>query len=300
MTVKLRESSTMTRKGRIAEVTLINEGQGSSGLYEGAMLERYGPDAFPIGTHIYYNHLPDSDDLGGSHDVRDLIGVTIAEAAYSDTERALKTRVEFLPHAVDFIDAVKDYVGLSIEAGGHISNDGIVESLEYSPLNAVALVPRAGRGGKIQKFVESFRESGNIGNVKHVQESEREETGKAVAMTEEEITKVVEGLVAGLTPALNDLKEALAPKPVEVEETNGPSQADVTEALIAADLPKEARARVHEALQAGTSLDDAIKAEKTYVDSIREAVTASTENASVGFVRESRKTEDNDDFTGGW
>ena len=48
----------------------------------------------------------------------------------------------------------------------------------------------------------------------------------------------------------------------------------VSEAVIAAKLPKQGRSRVLEAVKAGQSIEDAVKAESEYVKAIAESFTA--------------------------
>ena len=256
---KLFESHT---KGRGSRILLISEGQGSSGHYGADMLKRDGALAFPVGSKIYYNHLGENEswERNGSRDVRDLIGVTTSEVEWSEVEHGLEADAEWLPHAKDFVESVWEHVGLSVEASGVVSEDGVVEALVYSPLNAVALVPVAGRGGKVQGLFESFRESyGSITNDESV--TDRKDSG----MTPEEITSVAEALAEALTPTLTAIHEALTPAAPEEPVVEGEDASVIAEALVASELPTSARTKVYEAVKTGVPVADAIATEKTYI-----------------------------------
>lgn len=288
-TTKFKESAVAPTavKARKADILLISEGQGSSGMYPAETLKQYGPTAFPAGTQLFYNHTSESEvyDRNGSRDVRDLIGKTTSDARWDEAKRALVAEAEFAEHAAPFVASVIDYVGLSIEAGGYINEDGVVESLSYSPLNSVALVPRAGRGGKVETLYESFTENrstrDNINTKDPLTEwATNHERGTLVSP--EDIAKIVEAL----KPLFTGLQEALtpaAPEPPAKEETI--DVAAVAEAMVDASLPEPARQRVYEAIKNGTEVAEAISTEKSYIDSVlKESVV---EDATPGRIQES-------------
>ena len=258
MNKKLHESQT-PRKGK---ALLISEGVGSSGTYSAELLQRDGASAFPAGTHIFANHLGNEEawERNGSRDIRDIIGVTTEAATWDESERGLVAGIEIFPHARDFVESIWEHVGLSVEASGVVSEDGVVEALVYSPLNAVALVPVAGRGGKVQGLFESFRESyGSITNDESV--TDRKDSG----MTPEEITSVAEALAEALKPSLTAIHEALTPAEPIVKDEDGEDASVIAEALVASELPTSARTKVYEAVKTGVKVADAIATEKTYI-----------------------------------
>lgn len=291
MTVELLETAAAPSagyKGARARIRLISEGQGSSGFYPGAVLEQDGPAAFPGGTHLFYNHLGES----GHHPVEDLIGVTLSDAVFVQEENALYTEAEFFPHAADFVRSVMPYVGLSIEAHGTKSSEDVVESLRPSPLNAIALVPRAGRDGKITELYESYRESGTL-DTKVVENSAVRQTRKDLGMTPEEITSVAEALATALAPAFTKITEALTPVVEEVAIETLDSE-EIVEALVASGLPKTGRARVLESVKNGVAVLEAITSEKNYVAEVLKENTA-----AVGKITESAASAET--YTvGGW
>lgn len=257
MNKKLHESQT-PRKGK---ALLISEGVGSSGTYSAELLQRDGASAFPAGTHIFANHLGNEEawERNGSRDIRDIIGVTTEAASWDETDRGLTSGIEIFPHARDFVESVWEHVGLSVEASGVVSEDGVVEALVYSPLNAVALVPVAGRGGKVQGLFESFRES--YGSITNDEPTKKEEPG----MTPEEITSVAEALAEALKPSLTAIHEALTPAEPIVKDEEGEDASVIAEALVASELPTSARTKVYEAVKTGVPVADAIATEKTYI-----------------------------------
>ena len=278
-TTTLRESQ-KPRKGR---ALLITAGLGSSGSYSAEVLQRDGAAAFPSGTFLYYNHLGESEEWErrGSHDVKDIVGVTKEAATWNEELAGLEAPVEIFPHAQEFVEAVWEHIGLSVESAGVISDDGVVEALIPSPLNAIALVPVAGRGGKIQGLFEGYRE--RYGSISDDEPDKKEDTG----MTPEDKQEIVEAVVAGISGAMTELKESL--KPVEVEPKDKDESEDtaaVAEALVEAKLPASARAKVYEAVKGGAKVADAIAAEKAYIaDVLKESNTGTEEVA--GRVKES-------------
>lgn len=258
MNKKLHESQT-PRKGK---ALLISEGTGSSGVYSAELLQRDGASAFPAGTKLFANHLGESEswERNGSRNINDLIGITTEAATWDESERGLVAGIEIFPHARDFVESIWEHVGLSVEASGVVSEDGVVEALVYSPLNAVALVPVAGRGGKVQGLFESFRESyGSITNDES--DTDRKDSG----MTPEEITSVAEALAEALKPSLTAIHEALTPAEPIVKDEDGEDASVIAEALVASELPTSARTKVYEAVKTGVKVADAIATEKTYI-----------------------------------
>lgn len=252
----LRESQT-ARKGK---ALLISEGVGSSGSYAAEMLQRDGASAFPSGTQLYYNHLGESEtwERQGSHDIKDLIGVTTEAASWDEELRGLVAPIQVFAHAVEFVESVWAYVGLSIEAAGVVSEDGTVEALVYSPLNVVSLVPAAGRGGKIQGLYEGYQES--YDKISNVETNPRKDAG----MTPEDIQAVAEAITNALAPSFTAIQEALVPDVVE-DPNNEVDIAAVAEAITVAGLPATSRAKVYEAVKNGTDVADAITEQKAFI-----------------------------------
>lgn len=269
-------------KGRLWHCRFISEGAGSSAFYPGEILEKYGAVALPKGTHVYFNHLTESEmwDRNGSHDVRDFVGVLTEDPVYNEAEKCLEGPVEFIDAALPLIEQAHEYVALSVdirrfELEEQIDGPPVVTELGYSPLNNIAVVPRGGRDGKVLSLIESYRE---------------ENTPERKPMNEAEIKALAEALVKGLAPAL---EEALKPAPVEEQ----PVEVDlvgVLEEAFAEELPAAARKRVAKAAQAGEDYKALIEAEKADVEAIRNAVLQEQEN---GVLRAGSEVEDLDNLS---
>lgn len=279
MHIKLLEQSSNGVKARIQ---IMSAGMGSSGYYSAEVIERDGPTAFPAGTHLFYNHITESEewDRKGSRDIKDLVGKTITDAEYISESESLEADVVIYNSSVPRVQEFFEDIGLSIEASGkRDAETGEIQELIYSPHNAIALVPRAGRDGKITQFLESLenpehliKESGTIETIENSPEKE------PLEMTPEDIQKLAEAITASLAPAFNDLKESLTPKAPEVTEPDT-TVAEVVEALVTADLPADLRTRVLESDAPLKTLED--------IKAIRESLSEKDKEASVGRVQES-------------
>jgi len=299
MTIRLSESksASLSIAGTQARIRLISEGVGSSGLYPGDVLERDGAAAFPAGTQIFMDHIMESDtwERKGQHSIKDLVGVTLTDALYDPLEKALNADAKFFEQSAAFIAEAMEYIGLSVEASGTIT-EGIVEAISPSPLNAIAIVPRAGRDGKITALIESYRET--HGKIITEGASAPVESGKDKGMTPEDIQKIAEALAAAVAPMFATLTESLKPAPVV--DPAGDATADVAtvaEALVASALPESARKRVYEAMKTpNADVALVIEAEKAYVAEIMEG--AKSEDG--GVLREAAKTDPNTFKIGAW
>lgn len=298
MTAKLRESTTLDTGGAKRRIRLISEGQGSSGLYEAAVLQRDGAAAWPKGTHIFLDHLTESEDeqRQGSHSIKDLVGVTQTPAEFENG--ALFAEAVFFSNFAPLIEEMRPYIDLSIEAGGTI-HEGVIESIHPSPLNAISIVPRGGRDGKILELVESFKESGSIGNVNPDAPKVREDARKDKGMTPEEKTELIEAVKAAITAGFTEIKESLVPAKPVVEDAEA-DVAAVTEAIVVAfPNSEQSRKRVYEALKTNPDVAVAIEAEKTLVESVKADLEKTDEDADDTTFREGAKKNDYD-YTGGW
>lgn len=148
MTTLFTESAVAPIKvGNKWRAVLITPGKGSSGIYSETMLRKYGPSAFPKGTHSYVDH-PVSE--GEIRSPKNLIGVLAEDAHYEDGV-GLVAELNVMPHWKEFVEAVAPHTGLSIYATGDgirdENGDVIVESLIPHTQNSVDLVSYAGRPG---------------------------------------------------------------------------------------------------------------------------------------------------------
>lgn len=144
----LHESSTTLQDTSAAKwkAVLITPGQGSSGFYSEAVLQRDGGRAFPSGTHSYIDHPRD----GESRSAKNLFGV-LTEDAHFEPGVGLVATLAVLPHWQAFSEAVAPHVGLSIYASAERTRgaDGtyVVESILPDRSNTVDVVGFPGRPG---------------------------------------------------------------------------------------------------------------------------------------------------------
>lgn len=286
MDVILIESE--SERGVKARIRLISAGMGSSGYYSEEVLERDSASAFPAGTHLYFNHLTDSQrwDSDGARDVRDLVGETLSDAEYDPETKSSWADALFYHKTIDQVKQIAPAIDLSIEAKGKRDEEtGEVTEIVPHPRNAVSLVDRGGRDGKIVSFEEAialFRpdliESARIDSSDNtpVKESQLE-------MKPEDISAIVDAVTTALEPRFTKIEETL--KPAE----NNSTVADVVEALISADLTESLRKRVYESADPVAELET-IQAIK---ESLAEGVKAEDkETFSVGRIQESSKGSD--------
>lgn len=269
--ITLRETTLLEKVGgNRFRVRIIQAGQGSSGHYTPEVLEEYGPTAFPKGTHCYVDHGQDRK----ARSVDSIAGVLDSDPVFEAEDESLYATMKFTSRGMKIVEELKDDIGLSISASGTINEDGFVESIEYSPLNSVDLVSRAGANGRILELLESYNEMHE--NEKHatlvsVNTNVSEEAGadEREPMTPEEITAVATAISEALAPRFDALTEALTPAPVEpVEPKDEPDLVAAVEAAVEADLPKVQREAVVAAVAAGTPLEEALTAQKTLRDQI--------------------------------
>jgi delta 1-pyrroline-5-carboxylate dehydrogenase len=146
----------------------------------------------------------------------------------------------------------------------------------------------------VLSLIESYRESHDTIVI------ESQTNRKDEPVNPEDIEKIVEGVTAALTTALDGLKEALTPAVAAVEpgeDATVVDRAEVVEAAVEAGLPKILRARVVKAVEDGASIEEAIAAEKSVIDALKEG--AVEDEPPAGKIREG-KTTDNDYTVGGW
>lgn len=282
--LKIKETAKFAEaKGSHRRIRLITEGVGTSGTYAAAMLKECGASAFPSGTFLYFNH-NDPD----SRDIRDAFGVTTDDAIFEEESKGLWSTAQIFETHKMFIDDIAPHAELSIEAAGQIDDDGNITEISANPFNAVALVPRGGRDGKITEILESakYANLGTTGN-------QRKEPG----MTPEDIQKIAEALAAAMAPSFAAITEALKPAVVEEDEVDPLKVAsEVAEALVTADLPKSARAKVLIAVEGGATIADAIIAEKLYITELAEQAEKSKDDTRIVEGKDST----NDFSVSGW
>lgn len=234
-------------------VTLITPGLGSTAYYSESVIAEHAPTAFPKGTHVYLNH----SATGPSPDK--LLGTLIEDTTIHEDGSA-RNVFKPLKHWAEFIDAVHEHTGLSINALGDAHKefmDGrevvVADTIDYRRGNSVDLVSFAGREGS--GFTESlFQEALAAVEVPNVQPepsaSGKEKKDNKMELTEAAwngLTAKVDGIVALLESA------TVAPKaPTEDEKAADRAAAVAATRLVeSAEVPASVKTRLIESINAG-------------------------------------------------
>ena len=255
-------------------IRIIAPGRGSTGMYTAPNLAESAP-LFVPGTHMFFDHQTMTEDWERpERSVRDLAGV-FESAAEIMPDGSLEADIKVYPSVNGIIRERWADIGVSINGWSvdEIGPDGVVPPL--AGIQSVDFVTRAGAKGAVLEVLESdgrwrLKNPSNPTTNPNSQEEQ--------AVKPEDIVKAVSEAVAAAMPAA--IKEAAAllaadqEKKAKAVEAAAP-KADPYEAAAkiaeAEDLPKEARARVMEAVKRGAGVDDAIEAERAYIKAIAPA-----------------------------
>ena len=258
-------------------IRIIAPGRGSTGMYTAPNLAESAP-LFVPGTHMFFDHQTMTEDWERpERSVRDLAGV-FESAAEIMPDGSLEADIKVYPSANGIIRERWADIGVSINGWSveEIGPDGVVPPL--AGIQSVDFVTRAGAKGAVLEVLESdghWRVKNPPAPTNPTTESEHQEEQ---AVKPEEIVKAVSEAVAAAMPAA--VKEAAAMLAADQEKkvTEAQKKAAAVDPYEAAakiaeaeDLPKEARARVMEAVKRGAGVDDAIEAERAYIKAIAPA-----------------------------
>ncbi len=247
-------------------IRIITEGKGQSAIYTREMLEAH-KDVF-ANRGMYGNHPKDPSKpwerspfdikakLGPKIEGREVNGVyaLYGEAIVDDEVDA-------------FLEKFGDIVGVSIFASGdggtHDDGEYYAESFDgEDPYTSVDFVVAAGRGGRVERVLESFRaleystapaDAGNYEREKRMDESLRlylEAFQKAVLDKMSELSEKVDTATA----LVESVKNA-SPERVEAVD----AAAELATAVAEAKLGESAVKRVLESVKDGKSVADAVK-----------------------------------------
>ena len=257
-------------------IRIIAPGRGSTGMYTAPNLAESAP-LFVPGTHMFFDHQTMTEDWERpERSVRDLAGV-FESGAEIMPDGSLEADIKVYPSVNGIIRERWTDIGVSINGWSvdEIGPDGVVPPL--AGIQSVDFVTRAGAKGAVLEVLESD----GRWRVKNPSNPTNPNSQEEQAVKPEDIGKAVSEALAAAMPAV--IKEAAAllaadqekkAKAVEAEKKAAP-KADPYEAAAkvaeAEDLPKEARARVMEAVKHGAGVDDAIEAERAYIKAIAPA-----------------------------
>ena len=255
-------------------IRIIAPGRGSTGMYTAPNLAESAP-LFVPGTHMFFDHQTMTEDWERpERSVRDLAGV-FESAAEIMPDGSLEADIRVYPSVNGIIRERWADIGVSINGWSveEIGPDGVVPPL--AGIQSVDFVTRAGAKGAVLEVLESdghWRVK-NPSNPTTNPNSQEEQ-----AVKPEDIGKAVSEALAAAMPAAIKEAAALLAADQEKKVTEAQKKAAAVDPYEAAakiaeaeDLPKEARARVMEAVKRGAGVDDAIEAERAYIKAIAPA-----------------------------
>lgn len=259
-------------------IRIIAPGRGSTGMYTAPNLAESAP-LFTPGTHMYFDHQTMTEDWERpERSVRDLAGV-FESGAEIMPDGSLEADIKVYPSVNGIIRERWADIGVSINGWSveEIGPDGVVPVL--AGIQSVDFVTRAGAGGAVLEVLESDGRWRVKNPPSNTNPPSNPNTQEEQAVKPEDICKAVsEALTAALPAAIKEAAAMLAAdqekKVVEAKKNETPA-VDPYEAAArvaeADDLPKEARARVMEAVKRGAGVDDAIEAERAYIKAVAPA-----------------------------
>jgi hypothetical protein len=309
--IKLHESvasSAETKKigKKFRSLIVAADRWGSSAYYPAEVLERDGSRVFHAGVQMYADHQKESEKWDQpERSIDRLVGSLASDAVFEangEEGPGLYADVEFHESFVNRINELKKDVGLSINATG-LTEDAEMDG-RYGPVlvgllaaDSVDVVTRAGAGGKLVSIIESDRglagreltESGKDQSVTDVTKEDFEALSKTLI---EAINAIPGALAESLKPAAEvqptaeelAAKAAAEGKPEDKDEVTVDAT-EVATAVIEAKLPASAIAPVAAAVKEGKTLEEAVKIQTDYRDSLIEA----TEVGTVTRINESDK-----------
>lgn len=258
-------------------IRIIAPGRGSTGMYTAPNLAE-SASLFVPGTHMFFDHQTMTEDWERpERSVRDLAGV-FESGAEIMPDGSLEADIKVYPSVNGIIRERWADIGVSINGWSveEIGPDGVVPPL--AGIQSVDFVTRAGAKGAVLEVLESDGRW-RVKNPPTPSNPTNTNVQEEQAVKPEDICKAVsEALTAAMPAAIKEAAAMLAAdqekKVAEAEKVEAPA-VDPYEAAAkiaeANDLPKEARARVMEAVKRGAGVDDAIEAERAYIKAIAPA-----------------------------
>jgi hypothetical protein len=258
-------------------IRIIAPGRGSTGMYTAPNLAESAP-LFVPGTHMFFDHQTMTEDWERpERSVRDLAGV-FESGAEIMPDGSLEADIKVYPSVNGIIRERWADIGVSINGWSveEIGPDGVVPVL--AGIQSVDFVTRAGAKGAVLEVLESDGRW-RVKNPPTPSNPTNTNVQEEQAVKPEDICKAVSEAMAAAMPAA--IKEAAALLAADQEKKVAEAKKDETPAVDpyeaaakvaeAQDLPKEARARVMEAVKHGAGVDDAIEAERAYIKAIAPA-----------------------------
>lgn len=149
-------------------VKIIKPGWGTTGYYGKKVLERYGSQAFPAGTKMFWDHPTETEARERpERSLKDLAAELVTDAVYQDTGPdgpGLYSQAKVFEAYKGPVDELAQHIGTSIRAFG-AAKEGeaegrkgqIIESIIPSVMNSIDFVTLPGAGGQIVSIFEAAR-----------------------------------------------------------------------------------------------------------------------------------------------
>lgn len=304
MSNRLHESGALIESSGVDGVfpiRIISEGVGSSGVYSKELLKEY-KDVFAK-RPMFMNH-PKDADKPWERDILTAAGKLSENVEYREVDgvaglyATATVRKEFR----EFIEEFRDVIGVSvyIEGEGRSENGKyVVESFNGDdPYSSVDFVVAAGRGGRVERAMESLRViESSVGNPAGTDDATaRSEEEKRKKQNMDELKALIEALSSKVDAKFVAL-EAKVDSVVTLSEQATAAAADKVEAFEVADelskavaeakLPEEGRKRALEAVRdGGKTVAEAVASEKAYIKSIAESMAPAAPTVGAGRVVE--------------
>lgn len=229
-------------------VKVIEAGWGTSGFYGKDILARDAGAAFPVGTHMYWNH-PTRRELserGGLRDMSDLRAVLVESAHWDDAGRkgpGVYARAKVFGPFRDAIREMAPFMGLSIHASGAFIEgeaDGrkgrIITRLDEdrNGLHSVDFVPRAGAGGRMLTMLEGAMR-GTPGQSSDKEQDDMGEENKQLTEAQSRIT-ALEADIAAKDAKIAEQAQVIGDQATKLTEMQQAGEKAKAEALIEAKV----------------------------------------------------------------
>jgi hypothetical protein len=253
--------------------------QGSSAYYPKEVVEA-GKHLFGKGVRSFKNH-PSADEKWNrpERSIDDIVGYLSESSEFDGKDLwANLTIVESERARIKEL-AEAGLIDISIRASGEmVEGTNGMELKKFVAVHSVDIVTQGGAGGKFGEMLESDRKqiSASESGAEPLEEKEPIKMDKeleaalsALIETTNKTAEAVNTLVEAKTKEDADKAAALV-EAQKKDEPKAPSAAEIAGALVEAELPKAAHAKVIAAVESGTELAEAISAEKKYLETIVE------------------------------
>lgn len=284
----------------VYEVTIISEGKGTSGLYN-AEAVRSASQVFKAGTLMFMNH-PIDPSRPEHRDMSSLMAKTITDPVLVQENGIAKAKAQIKVNERyrDYVEEYWENLGLSIFAlseGYRDDEDNfVVDNFDVEdPFRSVDFVIAAGRGGAIDRMIESYNEisgstpSADSSATPVVADNDEGENMQEVLDAVARVKESFEGTLGDILARVASLETAAS------EASTGKAEQvtvlEAAKALSEAELSDKAVERVAESVKGGGNILDAINREKAIRD---EYTKAPEDGGEIRIVTESDRRNEGD------